>query len=73
MRHAMHWLICVSLMTALLGCDGGTKPPVEKNKPATGPAETSAPAPADDKQSSNQPAADSGKFVLVSLNVPNMT
>lgn len=73
MRQAIHWLICVSLITALMGCDSGTKPPIEKKTGTETPGTNSATVPADGDQSSNQPPLDVSKHVLVSLNVPNMT
>ncbi len=73
MRQAIHWLICVSLITALMGCDSGKLPPIEKKNGTETPGTTSEAVPTDDKQSSNQPPVDTSKHVLVSLNVPNMT
>ncbi|MBL8855285.1 MAG: hypothetical protein JNK57_15070 [Planctomycetaceae bacterium] len=72
MRHAIHWLICVSLVSALLGCGNGKIPPIEK-KTGDKAATATATVPDEGKQSATQATGDTSKYVLVSLDVPNMT
>ncbi len=35
MRQAIQWLICVSLVVALMGCGSGKIPPIEKKSGGT--------------------------------------
>lgn len=72
MRQAIHWLICVSLVSALIGCGNGKIPPIEK-KSGDKAATATATVPNEDGSSTSPPAADTSKYVMVSLNVPNMT
>ncbi len=76
MRHACTWLIGISLSCLFIGCQGNTstdQTPTGTASPATG--QTTATLPADDKVTGGESkeTVDTSNYVLVSLNVPNMT
>ncbi|MBL8888332.1 MAG: hypothetical protein JNL67_00020 [Planctomycetaceae bacterium] len=70
MRHAIQGLMCFSLIFALSGCDSGSKPPIKKDETPKAAATSQSPT---NGSESTPAAADTSKYVMVSLNVPNMT
>lgn len=70
MRQTIQWLICLSLICAFNGCGPDSKPPIKKDEgtKAAATSETKT-----DGSESTPAAADTSKYVMVSLNVPNMS
>jgi hypothetical protein len=76
MRYVITGLIGISLCCLVAGCEStpsADQGNTENPGPATGQANATLPSSGDVASGDGKEAVDSSKYVLVSLNVPNMT